>query len=104
MLVFGSRGYAHIAKPKRLRMDEKAFRCLFLGYSHDIKGYCVWNFDSDKMELTRSVTLQELLKSKYAQVIGDLPATARENYEDDDDADIVQLLVMATQSDVKRWL
>ena len=48
------------------------------------------------MELTRSVTLPELPKSKYVQVIWDLPATARVNYEDDDDADIVHLTVMAT--------
>ena len=53
MGVFGSRCYAHIANPKRLKMDKKAFRCMFLGYSHDVKGYRVWNFDSDKLELTR---------------------------------------------------
>ena len=84
MRVFGSRGYAHIATPKRLRMDKKAFRCMFLGYSYDVKEYCVWNFDSDKLELTRSVTSQELPKSNYVQVIGDVPATARVNYEDDE--------------------
>ena len=33
--------------------------------------------------------------------VSNLPATARVNYQDDNDADIVQLYVMATQSDVK---
>lgn len=45
MRVFGAQGYAHIEKSKRLKLDKKAFRCMFLGYSHGVKGYRVWNFD-----------------------------------------------------------
>ena len=41
MPVFGSKGYAHVAEPKRLKMDNSAFHCMFLGYSHDVKGYRV---------------------------------------------------------------
>ena len=98
---FGAQGYAHIEKSKRLKLDKKAFRCMFLGYSHEVKGYRVWNFDSNRLEFTRSVTLQELPKSKNVQVIGDIPATIRVNYDDDDDTDVVQLPAISTQSDVE---
>ena len=43
------------------------------------------------MERTRTVTLQELPKSKYVQVFNDLPANARVNYDNDDDAENLQL-------------
>ena len=29
MRVFGAKGYAHIEKTKRLKLDKKAFRCMF---------------------------------------------------------------------------
>ena len=45
MRVFVLKGYAYIAQPKHLKLDKKAFRCMFLGYSHEAKGYRVWNFD-----------------------------------------------------------
>ncbi|DAZ96750.1 TPA: hypothetical protein N0F65_012327 [Lagenidium giganteum] len=31
--AFGSKGYAHVDKAKRTKLDAKAFQCLFLGYS-----------------------------------------------------------------------
>ena len=77
------------------------FAACFWGYPHDVKGNHIWIFDSHKLELTRSVTLQELPMSNYVQVIRDLPATARVKLKDDDDADIMQLPVMATQNDVE---
>uniref|UniRef100_A0AAV1UPU6 Retroviral polymerase SH3-like domain-containing protein n=1 Tax=Peronospora matthiolae TaxID=2874970 RepID=A0AAV1UPU6_9STRA len=101
MRVFGAKGYAHFAKPKRLKLDKKAFQCMFLGYSHEVKGYCVWNFDSNRLELTRSVTLQELPKSKYVQVIANVPATTRASFDDDDDAGVVQLPSTSTHSEVE---
>ena len=45
------------------------------------------------------MTLQELPKSKYVQVIGDLSVTARVNYEED--AKTVESLVISTQSDLE---
>ena len=94
MRVFGAKGYAHIAKPKRLKLDKKAFRCMFLGYSHGVKGYRVWNFESDRLEITRSVILHELPRSTYVQVLEDIPVTTRVDTNNDDDEDVVRLPII----------
>ena len=97
--VFGSQGYAHVDKTKRLKLDKKEFKCMFLGYSSGVKSYRVWNFGSKRLEITQSVTFQELLKSKYVQVVGDISVTTCMHHDDDDDAAIVQLPVSSTQSE-----
>ena len=97
--VFGSQGYAHVDKTKRLKLVKKAFKCMFLGYLSGVKSYRVWNFDSKRLEITRSVTFQELLKSKYVQAVGDISVTTCMHHDDDDDAAIVQLPVSSTQSE-----
>lgn len=40
---FGSVVYVHIPKQKRHKLDEKAEKCLFVGYGENIKGYRVYN-------------------------------------------------------------
>ena len=72
---------------------------MFLGYLSGVKSYRVWNFDSKRLEITRSVTFQELLKSKYVQAVGDISVTTCMHHDDDDDAAIVQLPVSSTQSE-----
>ena len=32
--VFGCRAYVHIPKDERLKLDDKAKECIFLGYEH----------------------------------------------------------------------
>ena len=41
MRVFGAQGYGHIDGANRQKSDKKAFRCLFLGCPHHVKGYRV---------------------------------------------------------------
>ncbi|XP_055306989.1 uncharacterized protein LOC129571247 [Sitodiplosis mosellana] len=40
---FGSVVYVHVPKQKRHKLDEKAEKCLFVGYGENIKGYRVYN-------------------------------------------------------------
>ena len=47
------------------------------------------------------MTLQELPKFKYVQVITDVPAATSANQDDDDDAEVVQSPAFSTQSDVE---
>ena len=86
---------------KRLKVDKKTFRCMFLGYAHEVKGYRVWNFDSEKVEITRSVTFQELPKTKYVKVICDIPVNARTYHEDDDDEAVEELPFASNQSEAE---
>ena len=39
MCVFGSKGYAYVDKSNRTKMTKEAIRCIFLGYSDQIKGF-----------------------------------------------------------------
>ncbi|KAI9915826.1 hypothetical protein PsorP6_007973 [Peronosclerospora sorghi] len=64
MCVFGAKGYAHIDKSKRVRLEKKAFKCIFLGYADNVKGYRVWNIDLGSVMFTRSVTFDERPHSK----------------------------------------
>ncbi|KAI9920377.1 hypothetical protein PsorP6_016085 [Peronosclerospora sorghi] len=94
MRVFDAKGYAHIDKSKRVKMDKKAFKCIFLGYADNVKGYCVWNIDLGRVMFTRSVTFDERPHSKYIQVRMD---NVEKNHQrdDDDDSDVASQLFAA---------
>ncbi|KAE8957484.1 hypothetical protein PR002_g31158 [Phytophthora rubi] len=57
--MFGSHGYVHIDKAKRTKLEPKSFRCMFLGYAENVKGYRVFDLDASKVKVTRSVKLGE---------------------------------------------
>ncbi|KAE9212787.1 hypothetical protein PF004_g15532 [Phytophthora fragariae] len=57
--VFGSVGYAHVDKAKRTKLEPKSFKCMFLGYAENSKGYRVYDLESNKVKVTRSVKLDE---------------------------------------------
>ncbi|KAE9292009.1 hypothetical protein PR003_g24875 [Phytophthora rubi] len=57
--VLGSHGYAHIDKAKRTKLEPKSFRCMFLGYAENVKGYRVFDLGASKVKVTRSVKLDE---------------------------------------------
>ena len=76
MRVFGLKGYAIIVKSKTSRYAQEAFRCMFWGTHVTGRDTVLGILTLIKLELTWSVTLQELPKSKYVQVIGDLYVAA----------------------------
>ena len=51
--VFGSVGYAHVDKTNRTKLYPKSFKCMFLGYAENSKGYNVYNLELNKVEVTR---------------------------------------------------
>uniref|UniRef100_H3H572 Polyprotein n=2 Tax=Phytophthora ramorum TaxID=164328 RepID=H3H572_PHYRM len=57
--VFGSVGYAHVDKAKRTKLEPKSFKCMFLGYAENSKGYRVYDLESNKVKVTRSLKLDE---------------------------------------------
>uniref|UniRef100_A0AAV1TNS9 Retroviral polymerase SH3-like domain-containing protein n=1 Tax=Peronospora matthiolae TaxID=2874970 RepID=A0AAV1TNS9_9STRA len=57
--VFGSQGYAHIDDAKRTKLEPKSYRCMFLGYAENTKGYRVFNLERSKVVISRSVKLDE---------------------------------------------
>jgi hypothetical protein len=41
--VFGCDAYVHVPKENRSKLDNKAEKCIFIGYKYGVKGYNLWN-------------------------------------------------------------
>jgi len=41
--VFGCDAYSHVAKDERQKLDSKARKCIFVGYSAETKGYRLYD-------------------------------------------------------------
>lgn len=57
--IFGSICYAHIPDVKRDKLDEKAEKCILIGYSSQSKGYRVFNIKTRKVFVSRDVKVDE---------------------------------------------
>ena len=54
--VFGCTAYAHVDNGK---LEPRAIKCLFLGYGLGVKGYKLWNPETNKTFMSRSVVFNE---------------------------------------------
>ncbi|CAD6228752.1 unnamed protein product [Miscanthus lutarioriparius] len=54
--VFGCTAYAHVDIRK---LEPRAIKCLFLGYGSGVKGYKLWNPETKKTFMSRSVIFNE---------------------------------------------
>ena len=54
--VFGCTAYAHVDNGK---LEPRAIKCLFLGYGSGVKGYKLWNPETRKTFMSRSVVFNE---------------------------------------------
>jgi transposase InsO family protein len=54
--VFGCTAYAHVNNDK---LEPRAAKYIFLGYSSGVKGYKLWNPETKKSMLSRSVVFNE---------------------------------------------
>ena len=57
--VFGCLAYAHVPDQLRKKLDDKAEKCIFIGYSHETKGYKLFNPNTGKVIVSRDVTFDE---------------------------------------------
>ena len=57
--MFGCICYAHVPDALRKKLDDKAEKCIFLGYSQRTKGYKLYNPVSGKVIVSRDVTFNE---------------------------------------------
>jgi hypothetical protein len=49
IIVFSCDSYVHVPKENRSKMDNKANKCIFMGYKDCVKGYKIWNPKSKKI-------------------------------------------------------
>lgn len=57
--AFGFLVYAHVPDALRKKLDDKAEKYIFIGYSHETKGYKLFNPDTEKVIISRDVTFDE---------------------------------------------
>ena len=54
--VFGCTAYAHVDNGK---LEPRAIKCVFIGYGSGVKGYKLWNPETKKAFMSRSVVFNE---------------------------------------------
>jgi hypothetical protein len=59
--VFGSVAWAHIPNEKRKALQPKSEKCIFVGYSKDVKGYKLLQPHSNEIIIRRDVKFDENL-------------------------------------------
>lgn len=57
--VFGCLAYAHIADPKRQKLDDKSRKYMFVGYSETAVGYRLMDPETHRLHLARDVVFLE---------------------------------------------
>jgi len=53
--VFGCIAYVHVPDEKRSKLDPKAEKCIFIGYSSEQKGYRCFSPSTRKLQVSRDV-------------------------------------------------
>jgi hypothetical protein len=57
--VFSCIAYVHVPYEKRSKLDPKAEKCIFIGYSLEQKGYRCFNLYTRKLQVSRDVVFDE---------------------------------------------
>jgi len=59
--MFGCIAYVHVPDEKRSKLDPKAEKCIFIGYSLEQKGYSSFNPSTWKLQVSRDVVFDEMV-------------------------------------------
>jgi hypothetical protein len=59
--VFGCIAYVHVPDEKKSKLDPKADKCIFIGYSSEQKGYRCFNPSTRKLQVSRDVMFDEMV-------------------------------------------
>ncbi len=59
--VFGCITYVHVPDEKRSKLDPKAKKCIFIGYSLEQKGYKCFNLSTRKLQVSKDVVFDEMV-------------------------------------------
>ena len=57
--VFGCKAYVHVPKDERGKLDNKAKKCILVGYGEETKGYRLYDPDKKRICFSRDVSFNE---------------------------------------------
>jgi hypothetical protein len=75
--VFGCIAYVHVLDKLRIKLDPKAGKCVFIGYSLEQKGYICYNHVTHEMRVSRDVFNE--MSSQYVNVKDSIGVDAHEH-------------------------
>jgi hypothetical protein len=61
LIMFGCIAYLHVPNEKISKLDPKANKCIFIGYSFEQKGYRCFNPSIQKLQVSRDVMFDEMV-------------------------------------------
>ncbi|MCO5589162.1 hypothetical protein L7F22_043128 [Adiantum nelumboides] len=76
--VFGCIAYVHVPDQLRTKVDPKAEKCVFIGYSVEQKGYKCYNPLTHHVRVSRDVVFDEMA-TWYADVKDDIGADVKKS-------------------------
>ncbi|KAM0017627.1 putative RNA-directed DNA polymerase [Helianthus debilis subsp. tardiflorus] len=63
--IFGCIAYGHVPAHKRRKLDDRAEKCIFIGYSKESKGYRLYNPLTKKFSVKRNVVFFENVRWRW---------------------------------------
>jgi hypothetical protein len=62
--TFGCEAFVHIDKENRTKLESKSKKCTFIGYGVNDFGYCLWDYENNKIIRSRDVIFNEKVMYK----------------------------------------
>ena len=93
MRVFGCLAYAYVPSQQQTKLDVKAVKCIFIGYSPYSKAYKLFHLDTNKVITSRDVIFSE-------NSVHPMTDLYKHNYADGDIFEGLLLGVMPSSSSI----
>ena len=58
--VFGCEAYVHVRKENKSKLEKKAKKCIYIGYTDGLKGYKIWNLETKKVVYSWDVVFRQI--------------------------------------------
>ncbi|MCO5558670.1 hypothetical protein L7F22_012256 [Adiantum nelumboides] len=82
--VFGCIAYVHVLDELRTKLDIKAEKCVFIGYSVEQKGYKCYNPVTHQVTVSKDVVFDEM-ETWYADVKDDIGTDVKKSVVENSD-------------------
>jgi hypothetical protein len=78
--TFSCESFVHIDKENRTKLEAKSKKCTFIGYNVNDFGYCLWDYENNKIIRSRYVIFNEKVMYKD-QLLGKIQEKEKPEYK-----------------------